>query len=264
MPAITERVVPFRARGFAPRDLPVMGAASIAGLVLLWQIGSSLGWISPVFLPAPLQVAQAIYRMTVSGELWRHLSASLWRIALGWTLGTLIGVSAGFAMGLFTLARSPMQAFVGILFPVPKIALVPLFVIWFGIDEASKIATIAIGVFFPTVISTAAGVEAVQKNLIRLGQSFNLTRWSIITKIILPGALPSMLAGFRITLSVSILLLVAAEMIGAQRGLGAYILRAGDLFQTDQLIGGVVVLAVLGLAFVGLLGLVERRLLRWR
>lgn len=264
MRATPETVVPFRAKGFSPRNNPIMGAASIAALVMLWQLGSSLGWISPVFLPAPNEVAGAIYRMAVSGELWRHLSASLWRIVIGWTLGTVVGVAAGFAMGLFTIARSPMQAFVGILFPVPKIALVPLFIIWFGIDEGSKIATIAIGVFFPTVINTASGVEAVQKNLIRLGQSFNLSRWSIITKIILPGALPSILAGFRITLSVSILLLVAAEMIGAQEGLGAYIIRAGDLFQTDSLIGGVVILAALGLLFVGMLGLVERRLLRWR
>ncbi|SEE65819.1 NitT/TauT family transport system permease protein [Rhizobiales bacterium GAS191] len=257
-------VVPFRAVGFAPRNRPLAGVATLLGLIAIWQIGSSTGFIPELFLPSPAAVSRSLWRLAVSGELWKHLSASLARLAIGWTLGTVIGVSAGFAVGIFTMARSPVLALVSALFPIPKIALVPLFIIWFGIGEGSKIATLAIGVFFPTVINTYSGVDNVQRNLILMGQSFNLTSWSIIRKIVLPGALPSVLAGFRITISVAIILLIAAEMIGADRGIGAFILSAGNLYQTDDLIAGVVVLSVIGLSLSTILSRIERAALAWR
>jgi len=257
-------VVPFRATGFAPRNQPLAGAATLLGLIALWQLGSSTGLIPELVLPSPAAVARALWRLAVSGELWRHLSASLARLAIGWTLGTVIGVSAGFAVGLFTTARSPVLALVSALFPIPKIALVPLFIIWFGIGEGSKVATLAIGVFFPTVINTYSGVDNVQRNLILMGQSFNLSSWSIIRKIILPGAMASVLAGFRITISVAIILLIAAEMIGADRGIGAFILSAGNLYQTDDLIAGVAVLSITGLILSAILSRIERAALAWR
>src|SRR6202011_2235778 len=110
-----------------------------------------------------------------SGELWANLSASLQRLAIGWVAGTLAGLVVGIALGLFTLARSPGMAVVSALFPIPKIALVPLFIIWFGIGEGSKIITLAFGVFFPTVIATAGGVDNVPRSSIRMGQSFGLS-----------------------------------------------------------------------------------------
>jgi NitT/TauT family transport system permease protein len=262
MPAETS--VPFRAAGFAPRNLPLAGAATLAGLILVWQVGSSSGLIPELFLPSPMAVARALARLALSGQLWKDLGASLLRLAAGWTLGTLIGVSAGFAIGMFTLARSPLLALVSALFPIPKIALVPLFIIWFGIGEGSKIATLAIGVFFPTVINTYAGVDNVQRNLILMGQSFGLSSWSIVRKIVLPGALPSVLAGFRVTISVAIILLIAAEMIGADSGIGAFILAAGNLYRTDNLIAGVVILSLIGLALSAVLTRIERAAFAWR
>ena len=146
----------------------------------------------------------------------------------------------------------------------PKIALLPLFVVWFGIGEGSKVATILFGTFFPTVIATYGGVDNVDRNLIRMGQSFGLSSLSIVRKIIVPGALPAILSGFRISASIAIVLLVAAEMIGAQYGIGAYILTAGALFATDQLIAGVAILAVIGLVISWLIGRAERYFLNWR
>src|SRR5579875_75210 len=218
--------VPFRAGGFAPRDLPVAGIVTLLALVGLWQAGSAAGLIPGLFLPSPAAVGRALWNLGRSGELWQHLSASLWRLAVGWSLGTVTGIALGLAVGLSTLARSPGMAVVSALFPIPKIALVPLFIIWFGIGEGSKIVTLAFGVFFPTVINTAAGVDGVPRNLIRMAQSFGLSRWSILRKIVLPGALPAILSGFRITTSTAIVLLVAAEMIGAERGIGAFVLQA--------------------------------------
>src|SRR5579875_1907601 len=218
--------VPFRAGGFSPRDMPVAGVATLIVLIVLWQAGANAGLISTMFLPTPIAIARALWALAVSGQLWLNLGASLYRLAIGWSIGTVAGIALGFAVGLFTLARSPGMAVVSALFPIPKIALVPLFIIWFGIGEGSKIVTLAFGVFFPTVINTAAGVDGVPRNLIRMAQSFGLSRWSILRKIVLPGALPAILSGFRITTSTAIVLLVAAEMIGAERGIGAFVLQA--------------------------------------
>ncbi len=259
-----ETPVPFRGGGFEPRAVPVAGAATLLALLALWQAGSWADWIPPLFLPAPLGVARSLWSLTLSGELWQHLGASLARLAVGWVLGTVAGIVAGLAVGLFTLARSPGMAVVSALFPIPKIALVPLFIIWFGIGEGSKIATLAIGVFFPTVISTAGGVDNVPRSLIRMGQSFGLSRLAIIRSIVLPGALPAILSGFRISISIVIVLLVAAEMIGAQRGIGAFVLAEGNLYDTEGLVAGIVVLSVLGLVLSWLIGRLERALLSWR
>jgi NitT/TauT family transport system permease protein len=257
-------IVPFRGGGFAPRNLPVAGAATLLVLVALWQIGDSLGWISTLFLPAPVNIARALYQLTISGELWKHLSASLSRLAVGWIIGTVFGIAVGLGVGLSSLLRSPGMAVVAALFPIPKIALVPLFIIWFGIGEGSKIVTLAFGVFFPTVIATAGGVDNVPRSLIRMAQSFGLSHASIIRKIVLPAALPAILSGFRVTSSIAIVLLVAAEMIGAERGIGAFVLSAGNLYDTDNLLAGIVVLSLLGLAVAGLISWLERRLLAWR
>lgn len=259
-----DRPVPFRGGGFAPRAVPLAAVATLLGLIALWQLGSSAGWIPALFLPAPAGVARSLWSLSLSGELWSHLSASLMRLAIGWSIGTVTGVLAGLAVGLFTLARSPGMAVVSALFPIPKIALVPLFIIWFGIGEGSKIATLAFGVFFPTVISTAGGVDNVPRSLIQMGQSFGLSRAAIIWNIVLPAALPAILSGFRITVSIAIVLLVAAEMIGAQRGIGAFVLSAGNLYDTDALLAGIVVLSVLGLVLSWIIGRLERSLLSWR
>ncbi|MBU6497520.1 MAG: ABC transporter permease [Rhodospirillales bacterium] len=256
--------VPFRAGGFLPREHPLAGAATLIALLLLWQAGASLGWFSTAFLSTPIGIARALISLAASGELWVNLAASLQRLAIGWVVGTLGGLAVGVAVGLFTLARSPGMALVSALFPIPKIALVPLFIIWFGIGEGSKDVTLAFGVFFPTVINTMAGIDAVPRALIRMGQSFGLGRWAILRKIVLPGALPAILAGFRITTSTAIILLVAAEMIGAQHGIGAFVLEAGNLYDIDNLMAGIVLLSVIGLCTSWLIGRVERALLGWR
>lgn len=256
--------VPFRGQGFAPRERPVLAAGTLAGIILVWQVAASAGLIPTLFLPAPLSIAKALYALALSGELAKHLGASLMRLAIGWTLGTVAGIGMGLCIGVSSALRSPGMAVVAALFPIPKIALVPLFIIWFGIGEGSKIATLAIGVFFPTVIAAAGGTDNVPRSLIRMGQSFGLSRAAIIRKIVIPAALPAILSGFRVTTSVAIVLLVAAEMIGAERGIGAFVLAAGNLYDTDNLLAGIVVLSLLGLAVSWVIGRLERALLSWR
>jgi NitT/TauT family transport system permease protein len=236
----------------------------LAAILAVWQAGAWAGAIPTLFLPPPAAIGRALWTLLASGELTAHLSASLRRLAIGWTLGTVCGIGAGLAAGLWTVARSPVAAVVAALFPVPKIALVPLFIVWFGIGEGSKIATLSLGAFFPTAVAALGGVDAVPRGLIRMGQSFGLSQARIVAAIVLPGALPTILTGFRVTASISIVLLVAAEMIGADRGIGAFVLAAGNLYDTENLMAGIAVLSLLGLAVGSAIGALERRLLAWR
>src|SRR5579885_3587019 len=168
------RVVSFRGGGFAPRPSRRAAWIAFALVLLLWQGALSAGLASSVFLPSPWGILLALRDLALSGELWRHLSVSLMRIAGGWALGTIAGLALGLAMGLYSLARSVGLPFVSALFPIPKIALLPLLILWLGIGEPSKIATIALGVFFPTVIATFSGIDSVPRGLIRMAQSFDM------------------------------------------------------------------------------------------
>lgn len=260
------RTVPvtFRGGGFAPKSIRFVAPATFAAVIALWWMATNFGWVSPIALPKPGEVVNAFYSLAVSGELARHLGASLQRLVFGWLLGAGMGVIVGFAIGMFSLARSSALPLVSAIFPIPKIAMLPLFILWFGIGEASKLATIAFGVFSPMVIAAFGGVDAVDRNLIRMAQSFGVPTRDIVRKIVLPGAMPALLSGVRISASIGIILLTAAEMIGAQHGVGALVLAAGNLMQTDQLLAGVLLLSVMGLTVSQLIGLAERYLLRWR
>ena len=258
------RTVPFRGGGFLPRTSRLAAIAAFAGLLAVWQAAVSLRWVSPVFLPSPYEIGRALFELAASGALWDHLSVSLARIALGWSLGTVCGLAAGTAIALFSLARSIGLPAVSALFPIPKIALLPLLILWLGIGETSKVATIALGVFFPTVIAAYSGIDSVPRNLIRMAQSFDVPFRDVVRKIALPGALPAILSGMRVSASIALLLLVSAEMIGAERGIGAFVLQAGNLMQTDQLMAGVAILSALGLTIGTALSRAERKLLAWR
>jgi NitT/TauT family transport system permease protein len=258
------RPVAFRGAGFAPKLDRRAGWLALALVIALWQTASGMGWVNPLFLPAPTAIARAIWQLAASGALWQHLSYSIMRIGTGWLLGTVAGVITGFSIGLSSRARGVGITFISALFPIPKIALLPLLILWLGIGEEPKIATIALGVFFSTAISVYSGVDAVPRNLIRMAQSFGVPFHSIVRRVIWPGALPSILAGFRITASVALLLVVSAEMIGAEYGIGAFVLQAGNLMQTDQLLAGVVILSLFGLAVGKLISVLEARLLHWR
>jgi ABC-type nitrate/sulfonate/bicarbonate transport system permease component len=260
----TVRPVGFRGAGFTPSTNRYAGWAALTIIVALWQLAGTLSLINPLFLPPPLAIGKALYQLAMSGALWQNLAASLLRIGVGWVLGTAGGIIVGFAIGLWRIARSVGITFISALFPIPKIAVLPLLILWLGIGEEPKIATIALCVFFSTAISVYSGVDAVPRNLIRMAQSFNVPFATIVRRVIWPGALPSILPGFRITASIALLLVVSAEMIGAEHGIGAFVLQAGNLMQTDQLMAGIVVLSLFGLAVGKLISLLEARLLHWR
>lgn len=258
------KTVPFRASGFAPRMIRWIGPPLWMLLIGLWEFGARYGYIDAITAPAPSEIACTLMNLVTSGELWRHFQASILRLLMGWTGGTLVGLVLGIGAGLFTCMRSAVLPVVSAVFPIPKIALLPLLIIWFGIGEESKVATIFFGTLFPTIIAASSGVDNVDRSLIRMAQSFGVPWLPIVWKIVIPAALPGIIAGFRISASIAIILLVAAEMIGAEYGLGAYVLQAGNLMASDALLAGVLVLSLLGLAVNFLFNKIENKLLGWR
>ena len=258
------RSVEFRGGGFVAQRKRGVGLMVFIVLLLLAEWGTRTGFISALTLPRPSDVLLTFQELYQSGMLFKHLVPSLTRLVIGAAIGATIGITVGVLIGLFSLARAGLVPLVAAIFPIPKIALLPLFVIWFGIDEMSKYALIAFGTFTPTVVATYAAVDNGDRTLIRMGQSFGLSWRSIVAKIVLPGAMPGILSGLRISLTIAIILLVAAEMLGAEYGIGAYILQAGSLYDLERLFAGVVILRVLGVVVSGVIGAVERRVLRWR
>jgi ABC-type nitrate/sulfonate/bicarbonate transport system permease component len=258
--------IPFRGAGFLPADSPKPILSWIATLLVLciWQSSSMLGWISPTFLPGPIAILSALGDLAVSGKLWADVSASLIRILVGWSLGTLAGLIIGISLALFAVARSIGVPLISALFPVPKIALLPLFIIWLGIGEGSKIFTLALAAFFPTAISTYTSIDSVPRNTIRMAQSFGVPIKSIIARVLIPGALPGIFSGMRISTALTLIVLVAAEMIGANEGIGAFVILSGSLMRSDQLLAGVVVLSILGLLIGSGISALDRTFLKWR
>ena len=260
----TTQAVKFRGGGFAPQGVRYVGLLVFVVLIGLAEIGTRTGYISSLTLPRPSAVFQTFVQLYQTGLLWEHLLPSLERLAVGASIGVAFGIGVGVLIGLFSLVRAGLVPLVAALFPIPKIALLPLFVIWFGIDEMSKYALIAFGTFTPTVVATYGAVDNVDRSLIRMGQSFGLSWWSIVRKIVLPGAFPGILSGLRVSIAIAIILLVAAEMLGAEHGVGAYILEAGALYDLERLFAGVTMLSLMGLALSWSIGRIERYFLAWR
>ena len=258
------RSVSFRGGGFAPRSIHWIGVAVFIALITIAEIGTRSGWISALTLPRPSDVLETFVQLYQTGLLWKHMGPSLTRLFVGALIGASVSISVGVLIGLFSYVRSGLVPLVAAIFPIPKIALLPLFVIWFGIDEGSKYALIAFGTFTPTVVATYGAVDNVDRTLVRMGQSFGLSWRSIVLKIVLPGAMPGILSGLRISLAIAIILLVAAEMLGAEYGIGAYILEAGSLYDLEQRFAGVTILSLLGIFVSALVGVTERYLLHWR
>ena len=237
---------------------------AIFALLAIWEIICRAGLVSALFLPAPSQIFSALFAMAASGELADNLAASLIRILAGFFIGSALGIAVGLTAGVSSLASRIASPLIDALYPIPKIALLPLFILWLGIGETSKVTLIALGVFFPVALNAYAGARDVDPLLLRVAAAFHARPSFLLTRVILPAALPMIFAGLRIAAATALLLLVAAEMIAAEKGIGALILRYGDLMLTDRLMAGLLVLSALGLLFRFLLHFAARRILPWK
>lgn len=261
---MTRVAVENRARYLVRAEHRLVRLAALAALVVAWEGLARLGWVPVLFLPSPLGVLAEGRDMLVSGELAVHVGASLRRLLLGFATGAVLGVAVGVAVGFFALAEAVGTPLIAATFPIPKIALLPLLILWLGLGEASKVAVIALGVFFPMAINTYAGVRQADPLLVRAAVAFGARRWSVIRKVVLPSALPMIFAGLRLGAGTALLLLVAAEMIAVESGIGFLVLHAGNIMATTKLMVGIVVLSVLGVLSSWGIERLERLALPWR
>lgn len=233
-------------------------------LLLLWELASQLGWIPPRIIAAPSQIGGTLWAMIVSGELGKHLFVSLQRALLGLSLGVSIGVVAALITGLSkrgeVILDSPMQ----MLRTIPSLALVPLFILWFGIGEFTKIALIVTGTTFPVYLNLFAGIRNIDPKLIEAANTLGLNRRELIWHVILPGSLPSFFVGLRYSLGISWLALVFVEQINTTAGIGFLASDARDFMRTDVIVICLLIYSVLGLLIDGLIRTLERFALAWR
>ncbi|WP_082448329.1 aliphatic sulfonate ABC transporter permease SsuC [Xylophilus sp. Leaf220] len=258
-----------------PRGVPWLGAvlASVGqrlipwlvpvALVALWQISSSLGWLSTRVLPAPLDVVKAAWTLTASGELWTHVKVSAGRALAGLAVGGGLGLALGLLTGSVKFFETLLDSTIQMVRNIPALALIPLVILWFGIDETAKLFLIAVSVFFPIYLNTFHGIRNVDPQLIEMGRTYGLTRWQLYREVILPGAMSSILVGLRFSLGLMWVILIVAETISAQSGIGYLTMNAREFLQTDIVLVGILLYALLGkLADLFARGL-ERWWLRW-
>ena len=232
-------------------------------IVLLWQAACLSGLVPARVLPAPSDVAIAGWKLVKSGELARNIWVSFWRAGIGFLIGGSIGFGLGLANGLSELSSKLTDTTLQMVRNIPHLAMIPLVILWFGIGEEAKLFLITIGVFFPIYINTVHGIRSIDLRLLEMGRSYGLSRLGLFLNVILPGALPSILVGLRYALGIMWLTLIVAETIACDNGIGYMTMNARDFLQTDIVLLGICLYALLGKAADMVTRLLERRLLRW-
>ncbi len=240
----------------APWIVPVL-------LIAVWQVAAQTGWLSSRILPEPWAVAKAFASLGASGELWTHLKVSLWRAIASFAVGGGLGLALGLLTGSFRTAETLLDTTLQMVRNIPALALIPLVILWFGIDETAKLFLVSIGVFFPVYLNTFHGIRSVDQGLVEMARSYGVSGFALYRDVILPAALPSILVGVRFSLGLVWVLLIVAETISAQSGIGYMTMNAREFLQTDVVLVGILLYALLGkLADLLARGL-ERYWLRW-
>lgn len=232
-------------------------------LVLLWQAAVQNGWISTRIAPAPSEVLVAAWGLLVNGELLVHLWASFVRAGWGFLIGGSIGLALGLLNGAFRTSEKLLDTLIQMVRNVPHLAMIPLVILWFGIDEAGKLFLVALGTFFPIYINTLHGIRSVDAGLVEMGRSYGLSNVQLFRQVILPGALSSILVGVRYALGFMWLTLIVAETIAASSGIGYLAMSAREFMQTDIVVLTLLLYALLGKLADVLVRQIERHFLRW-
>jgi NitT/TauT family transport system permease protein len=238
--------------------------ASPLALLLIWEVLVRSKVLDRRFFPAPSQVLRALYDLLVTGVLIEDVRVSLVRIAAGFTIGALAGLVVGLLMGVSRLIRAAGKPLFGVLYPIPKIAILPLVMLVFGIGETSKYVIVAIGVFFLVLLNTMAGVMNIERIYLDVGRNYGARRLDVLRRIALPGALPFIFTGIRLGWGTGLLLIVAAEFISSKSGLGYLIWNAWQTFSVDEMYAGLLTISALGLLSFAILDVLERWLLPWK
>ncbi|MCR4370721.1 ABC transporter permease [Bacillus amyloliquefaciens] len=240
------------------------GVVLPAAVIAVWQVIASLGIVSTTVLPSPVVILQTFQELLLSGELWGHLEISLYRAAAGFLLGAGLGLVFGLLVGFSKRTEAYLDPSLQMLRTVPHLAVTPLFILWFGFDETSKILLIALGAFFPVYINTFLGIRSVDAKLFDVVRVLEFNWYQQMTKLILPASLPNILLGIRLSLGIAWLGLVVAELMGSSEGVGYMIMDARQFSQTNKVFAGIIIFAAVGKLTDALVRMLERKLLKWR
>jgi sulfonate transport system permease protein len=232
-------------------------------LLSVWQWSSSAGLLPARFLPSPRAVVASFLELSASGELWAHVRVSTLRAFAGFVVGGGLGLALGLLTGSFRWAETLLDTTLQMIRNIPALALIPLVILWFGIDESAKLFLVSLGVFFPVYINAFHGIQSVDRGLLEMGRTYGLSGWRLYCEIILPGALPSILVGVRFALGFMWVMLIVAETISARSGIGYMTMNAREFMQTDVMVVGILLYALLGKLADLLAKGMERYWLRW-
>jgi sulfonate transport system permease protein len=232
-------------------------------IILAWEAASLAGLIPLRVLPAPTEVAMAGWKLIRSGELFNNIWVSFWRALVGFAIGGAIGFAFGLANGLSDFSEQMFDSTLQMVRNIPHLAMIPLVILWFGIDETAKIFLVALGVFFPIYINTQHGIRTVDPQLIEMGRSYGMSTATLFRRVILPGALPSIFVGLRFALGIMWLTLIVAETIAASSGIGYMAMQAREFLLVDVVVLSIVIYALLGKLADSIARLLERLCLRW-
>ena len=233
------------------------------GLVVVWQALSSAGMIAGEVLPAPTAIMAAGWRLALSGELWSNIWISTWRAMVGLVIGGGVGFALGLANGLSRLSERLTDPTLQMVRTIPHLAMIPLVILWFGIDESAKIFLVSLGVFFPIYLNTLHGVRTVDAQLVEMGRAYGMSSVELFTRVVLPGALPSIFVGLRYALGIMWLTLIVAETISASSGLGYMAMNAREFMMVDVVVFAILIYALLGKLADSIAKALERATLSW-
>lgn len=243
---------------------PALGLIVPVGVALAWELVVAAGWSTGRLVPPPSRVLVTLVELARSGELLRHVVATLWRVAAGFALGVVAGTLLGAVAGYWSLARRLLDPTLQALRAIPSIAWVPLFILWLGIFEPSKIALIAVGVFFPIYLGVTAAILSVDRKIVEVGRIYRLSGFAMIRRILLPAVLPAYVVSLRAGLGLGWMFVVAAEFMGASEGLGFLLTDGQQLGKPAQIMAAIIVFAVLGKFTDWVVELATAPLLRWQ
>ncbi|MDR0359181.1 MAG: ABC transporter permease [bacterium] len=233
-------------------------------LLVVWELLVRAEVLDSRFFPAPTEVIRTLFEMIRSGLLLTDVWVTLVRVLIGFALGSAFGIVLGLVMGLSRIVRAALMPMVGAIYPIPKIAVLPLVMLIFGLGDTSRYVVVAIGVFFLVQLNAMAGVMSIENIYLDVGKNFGASRLDVLRTIALPGALPLVFTGLRLGWGTGLLLIVAAEFLGAREGLGYLIWNAWQTFAVDEMYVGLLAISVIGLVSFGLFDLVEKRVVPWR
>ena len=258
------RIVPVRQRRRPLMPRSISKATGAVLLLGLWWLTTAKGWVPEDVFPSPGTMAETLRNLINNGDLAEAMSLSLQRVAIGFSIGCVVGIGLALLSGLLRLGEDLVDAPMQMLRTLPWAGLIPLLIIWLGIDETPKITLVAYAVTFPLYINTFAGIRNVDRTLVEVAHTLGLGRMALILQVILPGALPNVLVGLRYSLGSAWLALVFAETVNAQGGLGYLIIHAREVYRVDIIVLCLAIYALLGLSADLIVRFLEARLLRWR